>query len=158
MSHTNYSTVYMSEPLPFLSMELDVVLTTNPTYKGRTAYGLKINTMHTATCLHDNEAGLNLINYSFTHPSWRSNRKRAKMPNWRKANRQPKKLDRLTFLHLRKGDLCARVWYGIALNLAMNVVLGTPFFHRFTFGIFPTKRKIVSMNSPPVDIGLSKQK
>lgn len=52
------------------------------------------------------------------------------------------KLDGLILLHLLKGDLFTRVWFGISLYLGMNILYGTLLIDRSIREMFPAERKV----------------
>lgn len=61
-------------------------------------------------------------------------------------------LDRLIHFHLRLGELSTHIWFSVALNLAVDTLLGTSFTYRFIRGIFPSERKVALWHSQPVTI------
>lgn len=73
-------------------------------------------------------------------------------PKLRTATRQLMKVDRLALQRVRIGDVCTRVWFCIAPNLTMNVVLDTRFIDQFILKNFQSKRKVALWHSPLVAI------
>lgn len=65
--------------------------------------------------------------------------------------RKPLHRDGLKLLLLYIGELSTRVWFGISLHHAKDILLGTSSIDRCISEIFPAKRKVVSLeylNSP----------
>lgn len=55
-------------------------------------------------------------------------------------------------LHVIIGDIRIRIMFGIFRDLAVDVFIVTTFIGRFINGIFPSERKIVPFNFPPMSI------
>lgn len=55
-------------------------------------------------------------------------------------------------LQIRPYDLCVTVGFDIAHNLAVDMLLGTPFIDRLICEIFPANSKVVPRHSHPVPI------
>lgn len=53
-------------------------------------------------------------------------------------------------LHLKMGDLCVLVYFGVSEGLAMHALLGTLFMDQCTRSIFPAEGKLVPLQSHPV--------
>lgn len=71
------------------------------------------------------------------------------------VNRQPTRLEAVIMLHLKMGDLCIRVDFGvveIVENLVVDVLPETAFMNRFIWDIFPTESKLVHLYSKSVAI------
>lgn len=131
----NKVTVSLSEPLAFPVESIDIALPAKPTYKFRITYEICASIIHTANCLLDSGAGVSLIS-SLVIPRRRSSRsKRQNVPQQGTATKQRLPLNRLIFLHVRRGKPSARSWYGVAPRLAVQILLGTSSIDRFIPGI-----------------------
>lgn len=64
--------------------------------------------------------------------------------------KQSLQIEGYIMLHLRLEDLCARLWFGISPHLTVSMLLGTAFVVCFSYGICPSKRKLVLLHSHPV--------
>lgn len=61
----------------------------------------------------------------------------------------------MILLHLLIYDLRILAWIGVVDNVAIGLILGTSLIDKYTQGIFPAKRKLMSWNPRPVDIVLT---
>lgn len=78
--------------------------------------------------------------------------KKEPLSRLRTATIQPLQIEELFLLHLRLGDLCTLIWFGIAPQLSVNMLLGTSFKDRFIIRIFLSEIKVVPWNSPEIPI------
>lgn len=100
--------------------------------------------MHTATCLLDTGAGVNLFCSSQKSDEWRNLMKREKLPTIRTTTKQLLQLDALILLRFQKGDLNTQIRLRMAPNLVANILDGTSFQECFIRGISSSERKFVS--------------
>lgn len=129
----------------------NVSICSKPKYKLRLRYGVKTSSMHAVTYLLDTRAGINCK--PMIHPQYCTNCiKRGKMPHLCKRTQEPLRIVETILLHVRLGDLRVEVWFGIVHNLAVDILIGTPFIDCFTRGIFLAECKVVPWHSHPVEI------
>lgn len=108
--------------------------------------------MHTAVGLLDTGAGAKLINAPMTPSTWGGCVKQNTRPKVSTATKQPSQLDGRILLSLQLGNITTRVWFDITRHPAVDILLCTTFIDRFIRGIFPSERKVVPWNLPPVPI------
>lgn len=104
----------------------------------------------TAIGLLNTGAGVNLVRPSPIPTGRKYHNKRLDLPGLCTATRRTLQLDALIILHLRLGDQCACVWFGVALHLAVDILLQTTFKDQFIHGISPTESKVEPWSSSPV--------
>lgn len=90
-------------------------------------YGATIKKLRTAINLLDTDAGVNLVHPSLITTAWKLCILRYEFSRVRTATRKLLQLDRSIPSHPLLGDLCTRVWFGIALHLDVVILLGTKF-------------------------------
>lgn len=74
------------------------------------------------------------------------------IPKLRTTTKQAFLLNGLIHLHLRLGEICIRVRFGIALHLRVNIFIVIAFIHLFILGIFAAEGELVPLNFQPVPI------
>lgn len=68
------------------------------------------------------------------------------------ANKRPTRSESFIPFHFQIVDLSIRVWFGVVTSVAVDLLLGTSFIHRYVQEKFPSERKLVPWHSRPVDI------
>ena len=102
------------------------------------------------TAVLDSGAGPNLIHLRCVAEPWCAAIKSARSPPLIDAsNRSMKALGELK-LHVRIGELCARVPFLVATNLTVDCILGTTFLDRHVKAILPPQRKVLFHHAPSV--------
>lgn len=103
----------------------------------------------TVPLLHTGD-GVNLIYVALIPLGWRTSIKKEALLKLRTTTKQPLYNERLVLLHLRLGDLCTQVWFGIASQIADDMLVGNAFIDHFIHRIFPLEQMVVPWHSPPV--------
>lgn len=114
-----------------------------PTYKIGMIYGESVKAMHTAVALLDTRAGINLIHFAPIPPEHENSVRNVSLQRVRIGTKKSHRIKGVITLHLRPGDLCTRIWIGIAPQPAVNMLLGTVFIDCSIRGMFPSERKVV---------------
>lgn len=65
---------------------------------------------------------------------------------------EPLPKDSEVLINTNFGVQCARIWFGVVLNIAIEMLLGTSFFDHFIQGIFLSEQKVVPWKFYPVAI------
>lgn len=118
------------------------VLLASTNYKTYVHGGRKSRKLTKNKCLNDMSAGPHLVNESFYHPTWTLRTKRRNMIKLSSANRGPKAHWEWS-LQLQVSGLLICVQFEVVKNLALYLLLGEPFIHKYIRGIFPAERKKV---------------
>lgn len=100
----------------------------------------------------DAGAGVSILHRSLIPTGWKNCSRRHDLQRLRTATKNRLSLDGSMLLHLHLDKLCTRVWFSIALHLAVDILLGTTFIDWFMSGIYPAGRKVVPRNSQSVAI------
>lgn len=137
------ATVSLLKPLAFPIEFSNIALKAKQKYKLRISYRTTASFMHTANCLLDSRAGVNLIRSSMVPNDWTHHIKLDNLSTLRTFTKEPHQLDRLILLHLRLGALWTHIWFCISPHLAVDILRDNSFVNRFIHGIFPLKRKFV---------------
>lgn len=136
----------------FASGDADVYFTTRTTHYHQASYGITATVMRAAHCLSDRKASVIFIQSLLIATNWRYHITRDGLPTLRIATKKPLRLDGLILLNIHIGDLNTCVWFAIAPQLAVDILLGIAFINHFKRGIFPSEQKIVSWHSGSVAI------
>lgn len=96
--------------------------------------------------------GPNLVNKVFLPPQCPQYVKSAENLRLCTATQGRVNVEGLISMHVRTGGFRKPVCFGVAENLAVDVLLGTSLNDRCTYGIFPTVRKVVPICSRPVAV------
>lgn len=122
----------------------EIVLFATANYKTYTTIGTSPLAMTPVTCIVDTGTGFILIEKSFLHPTWMSRIKRRRFLKMRSANLQSIRTEEVIILHISIGVLCIQVWFGVAADLAVDVLLDFSFIDQYIRGIFPPERTLVT--------------
>lgn len=139
--------VLLSEPFEFPTKCTDIAFTAKQTFKVCINFGIFHFTLLTACCLFNSGAGVNLCGFSMIPPSWTSPIKRQNVVQLQTATKKPYLLDGLILLHHHLGELSICIWFGIASNLAVQILLGSLLVDRFIHGSFLPERKVALRHS-----------
>lgn len=108
--------------------------------------------MQNAHCLLDRRAGVNFIRSSMIPTNRGYHIKQDGIPTLCTTTKQPMLLYKLILLNLDTGNLSTCVWFGIAAQLAVDILLCTAFNDRFIRGFFSSEQKVVAWNSGSIAI------
>lgn len=112
-------------------------------------YMVFISALHTLTVhltvrsLLDTIPGLNCLNSSFLWRNWHAGVKPVQTPVVKTVTRGEVTVQVLFYLHVPSENSHARTWFCTGENLAVDLLLGTPFRDRWIRGIFPTEWRVV---------------
>lgn len=95
--------------------------------------------MHIADYHLDTGDDVHLLRSSLLLRKWPHRIKLNSLSTLHSTTKEPLPLEALILLHLRPRDLGPHIWFVTALHLAVNILLGTSFVHRFIRGIFTSK-------------------
>lgn len=126
-------------------------------YKLRISYGPWNLVMHTATRFRDTGTGVNIISFSMIPTEWWNWTIRKKLPTLHTATKEPLQLNGLIPLELLHTNLNTQFWFGIATNLAVDVLLGTILWTLLNEVYFPPK-KVGPLHSQSVALPSGKVK
>lgn len=143
---------HIEEALLLDTTSTKVLFCAKRTYKLRVCYGIHVYTLPATERLLDTGAERNLSQTKFIHQDYMSRNKHKDLSKLLTATMEPVRLHETILLHLRIGDLTARVWSGIVPILAVDVLLGTSFIDLFVRSNFPSERKVVPWYSQLVGI------
>lgn len=125
----------------------NVAFCSKPTYKLQLNYDANSASMRLATNLLDTGAASRLVNRTLFPSQWTSRIKHVKMPHLRTATQEPLYMEGTILLHVSLNDLRVRLWSGIVLILAVDMLLGTSFIYRFAHRIFLANRRVALWHS-----------
>lgn len=121
------------------------------------SYNVFLQTTYTGLCITKTKFRLNLVNKSLMLRAWNHRIHRGKIPNLRKATKQPLHMNRKILLHERFGAQWVRLWLSIVPNLAVALILGTSFIDLLICNIFSSRGDIVPTHFPWVALLVSSQ-
>lgn len=121
-------------------------------YKLSASLGMTSQTLHPLTVVLDTGAGPNLVDKRWLPSSWHDRIQPSPVANLSAAANQPIPVIGVILLHVRLGDLCTKVWFGVVERLVTPCLLGTSFSDRFIKAIFCMDRKVVPIHSRVVPI------
>ena len=121
-------------------------------YKVSMSLGIRSYEMVPTISVMDTGAGPNLVDKRILPPSWLDRIRPSPVANLSAAANQPIPVEGIVNLHVRLGDLCVRVWFGVVDNLVAPCILGTAFQDQYVRAILPMDRRIVPLHSRPVPI------
>lgn len=131
------NTLNLSEPLSLPTTNTAVAYMSRPSYKIEVTCGWSIKSLYTTVAFLDTAACVNFIHSALIAPARRNRVKKKAPPRLRTATKYPVQFEGLIMLYLRPEDLCTRVWFGIAPQFAINMLLGASFIC-FMGRIFPS--------------------
>lgn len=142
----------MTTPLDFPSGVANVHFTGRPTYHLQTSRGITATVIRAAHCPSGAGAGFKIIRLLMIPTNWAHRNKRDGLQTHRTAIKQALPFHGLIILRLRIGDLDTRVWFGIAPQIAVGILLGTAFIDPLILGVFRLEQKVVPWHSKPAAI------
>lgn len=129
-----------------------MALFVKPTYKIQAQIVISSSPLQPRICLFNSGAGLNIAGETFLLRELSMRIRSQSVPNLRSAIKKPIQPLGKALLFIRIGDLIIKVWYGIAPNLAVDVLHDIPFIDRFIRGIFSGERSVAPWHSVSVPI------
>lgn len=92
-------------------------------------------------CLFNTGTGPNLLRENMNEAYWMSTIRVSKTLRLRSATSQKVEVVDIILFHVRMGESCVRVMFGIFRNLTVSVRLGTFFIEKFVKRIFPPRER-----------------
>lgn len=105
-----------------------------------------LSTQHTVTSLLDTGSILNLVNCSFSPPSWHRQANSVKSPPLYSAITDGAPVQGVIFPYIYKGDLHAPPGLGIFENVVMDLSWSTSIIGNYIRAVFSTEEKLVPMH------------
>lgn len=138
--HPLEPTVLLSEPFTFPMKPSDIAFTAMLIYKLSISFGTITTVMHTANCLLNTGAGVNLIHFSMVSRERTHHTKRDCPQTLCTAKKKTFaiEIDPSTFL----GYLYTRMWFGVGPHLLVDIFLATSFIDHFIREILLSGRKL----------------
>lgn len=104
-----------------------------------------VHVFHTGVCP-------SFIRANVLDPTWLNSIRQRHLLDICSASNKKLELSGSVAAHLRVGESCTRVSFGVISELVVPVLLGKTYFNWFIKSIYPANRKIVFSHSPPVPI------
>jgi len=138
--------------LPFKVGNSEVALFSGTNYKVNVSIGQQKSTLLPTEAVLDTGACPNLIDKRYIPLKWRHAIRPQEVSRLRGANNTTLVVEGVILLHVRVGDLCVKVWFGVVPVLVTKVLLGTTYINRFVRGIFPPEQQVVPFHSRPIPL------
>lgn len=95
--------------------------------------------------------GLKIVRQDVFPKTWRDTTIPIKNDRLTATSNLVMNLEGVILRHVRLGDLRVRVWFGVAVKLTVPILLGTAFIDCFIRVIFTPERRVVPLQSHPVE-------
>lgn len=103
---------------------INIAFAEKPRYKLCTFCGITVTAVNIAKYHFDTRTGVNLIRLLMRQLSWTSRNEHKVVPKLQTATEQPLCFGGLILLHHRLEERSTCVWFGVAIHLAVEVLLG----------------------------------